>query len=189
MIDVLLSASVPLPTRDRSFFDTADVSAIREAVKALVEVVLPVGRITCGGHPAITPLLALFARDAGLSFRSITVYQSALFAGKAPKEISDFVDIRTVPAIGADRAASLTLMREEMIASRAFTAGVFIGGMEGLFEELAIFSRRHPSAKVLPIASTGAAAAMIYKTGAYDPRLAQDLTFASLFRRQLAIGP
>lgn len=39
MIDVFLSASVPLPDRNRVFFDTADVLAIREAIKALIEVV------------------------------------------------------------------------------------------------------------------------------------------------------
>ena len=79
MIDIFLSASVPLPTRNRVFFDTADVLAIREAIKALVEVVLPVGSITCGGHPAITPLLALFAREASLDRDRLAIYQSRLF--------------------------------------------------------------------------------------------------------------
>jgi hypothetical protein len=66
MTDIFLSASVPLPDWDHRFFETADVLSIREAIKALVETALPTGRITCGGHPAITPLLALFVREAGL---------------------------------------------------------------------------------------------------------------------------
>lgn len=188
MIDVFLSASVPLPQRDRSFFETADVLAIREAIKALVEVLLPVGRLTCGGHPAITPLLALFVREAGLGTEHLTIYQSALYAGLMPPEIADFADVQIVPAVTGDREASLTLMREKMIASRHFAAAVIIGGMEGVFEELELFTRTHPDAVVLPLASTGAAAAIIHKNGKYDAQLARDLTFSSLFRRRLPIS-
>ena len=96
MIDVFLSASVPLPQRDRRFFETADVLAIREAVKALVEVAAV--NITCGGHPAITPLLALFVREAGLRPDGLTIFQSAFFAGRTPPEIAAFVHVRVVPA-------------------------------------------------------------------------------------------
>jgi len=188
MIDVFLSASVPLPQRDRRFFETADVLAIREAIKALVEVVLPVGRITCGGHPAITPLLALFVREAGLGSEGLTVFQSALFTDQLPPELADFVDVRVVPALSTDRDASLTAMREEMVGSRKFAAAVIIGGMEGVFEELDIFTRRHPDAVILPIASTGAAAAIVHRDGNYDEQLASDLTYSSLFRRRLPLA-
>jgi hypothetical protein len=188
MIDVFLSASVPLPKRDRRFFDTADVLAIREAVKALVEVVLPVGRITCGGHPAITPLLALFVREAGLGADRLTIFQSALFARRFPRDIADFVDVRVIPAVGRNRKASLTAMRKEMVASRRFAAAVIIGGMEGVFEELDLFVKYHPSAAVLPLASTGAAADIIYRTGSYDEQLAHNLTYPSLFRRSLPLS-
>lgn len=185
MINVFLSASVPLPQRDRRFFETADILGIREAVKALVEVVLPIGSITCGGHPAITPLLALFVCEAGLGADGVTIYQSAFFAGQTPPEITDFVNVRVVPAVGNDRGASLTAMREEMVASRHFAAAVIIGGMEGVFEELDLFVRHNPTAAVLPLASTGAAAAVIHQKGNYDKQLARDLTFPSLFRRRL----
>lgn len=187
-MDVFLSASIPLPKRDRRFYETADVLSIREAVKGLVEVVLPVGRITCGGHPAITPLLALFVREAGLESNGVTIFQSQLFAKKLPAEIADFVDVRVVPAVSRDRAASLTAMRKQMITSRDFQAAVFIGGMEGLFEELDLFVHHHPLAVVLPLASTGAAAAMIFKSGTYDEQLARDRTYPSLFRRRLHLS-
>jgi hypothetical protein len=185
MIDVFLSASVPLPDRDRRFFDTADVLLIREALKALVEVVLPRGRITCGGHPAITPLLALFVREANLKGERLTIFQSELFAGMMPPENAAFADVRIVSAVSDDREASLAEMRERMIASRDFAAAVVIGGMEGVLEEVRLFARRHPTAPILPLASTGAAAAEIHREGDYPQDLISNLTFSSLFRRRL----
>ena len=188
MIDIFLAASVPLPSRDPRFFGSADVLLIREAVKALVEVVLPVGRITSGGHPAITPLLSLFVREAGLGSDRLTIFQSAYFAGSMPLENVEAADVRIIPAVNNDREASLTHMRRDMIASRRFAAAVVIGGMDGIFEEIKIFSTLHPWASILPLASTGAAAAMVYKAGAFDPELATNLTFSSLFRRKLRPG-
>lgn len=185
MIDIFLSASIPLPTRNRVFFETADVLLIREAVKALVEVVLPSGRITYGGHPAITPLISLFVRDANLNGDRLTIFQSRFFANELPLENRGFVDVHIVPAVSANREASLSAMREAMLTSRRFAAAVLIGGMEGIFEELAIFRRLHPTAAILPLASTGAAAAIVHKEGNFDPELANDLTYASLFRRRL----
>jgi hypothetical protein len=188
MIDVFLSASVPLPTRDRLFFDTADVLLIREAVKALVEVVLPIGRITSGGHPAITPLLSLFVREAALGPDRLTIFQSEFFTGQMPAENDDFVDVRVVPAVNNSRDASLTRMRRDMIISRQFAAAVIIGGMEGIFEEVELFSLHHPHAAILPLASTGAAAAIVHKQGQFDPELATNLTFSSLFRHKLQLS-
>lgn len=185
MIEVFLSASVPLPDRNRIFFETADVLAIREAIKSLVEVVLPRGRITCGGHPAITPLLAFCVREAELSADRVTIYQSRLFEGRLPPELADFIDVRMVDAVGTDRARSLTAMRRAMIGSRPFSAGVFVGGMEGIFEESNLFAELHPSAPILPLSTTGAAAAVLYKNGSYDPELARNRTYSSLFRRRL----
>ncbi len=185
MIDIFLSASVPLPTRNRVFFETADILLIREAIRALIEVVLPIGRITYGGHPAITPLIALFVRDAGLDGDRLTIFQSQFFAREFPLENRGFMDVRLVPAVSQNRNASLLAMREAMLSSRRFAAAVVIGGMEGTFEELSIFRRLHPTAIVLPLASTGAAAAIAYKQGNFDSEIANDLTYASIFRRRL----
>lgn len=185
MIEVFLSASVPLPERDRLFFETADVLAIREAIKALVEVVLPIGRITCGGHPAITPLLALFVREAALNRDRLTIYQSELYRGQLPPELADFADVRMVPAVNFDKKASITAMRRAMIGSRSFSAAVIVGGMEGIFEEHDLFVERHPNAAVLPLSTTGAAADIVYRLGKYDPVFARNRTYSSLFRRKL----
>lgn len=65
-IEVFLSASVPLPSRHHRYFETADVIAIRESVRALATAVLPVGRLTTGGHPAITPVIRKVAESMGV---------------------------------------------------------------------------------------------------------------------------
>lgn len=185
MLDIFLSASVPLPNRNREFFETADVLAIREAIKALVEVVLPIGRITCGGHPAITPLLALFSREANLDNNRLSIYQSKLFENCLPSDLAGFVDVHMIPAVNNDRQASLMAMRKEMIGSRSFDAAVIIGGMEGIFDEHEMFLKCNPKAEVLPISTTGAAARIIYEKGQYDPVFARERTYSSLFRRKL----
>ena len=53
MLNIFLSASIPLSNRKKCFYETADVLAIKEAVRSLVEVVIPNGRIVCGGHTAM----------------------------------------------------------------------------------------------------------------------------------------
>ena len=184
MIDIFLSASVPLPTRNRQYFASADVLYIREAVKALVEVVLPIGRITYGGHPAITPLIAHFVEESGLPRDRLTIFQSAFFDGRMPEQNSAFYDVRIIAA-DRNRKLSLASMRAEMISSRNFGAAVFIGGMEGMEEEARLFTEQHPQALKLPIASTGAAAARLFHAGEYPQDLNDELTFISLFRRHL----
>lgn len=185
MIDILLSASVPLPNRDRHYFETADVLSIRESIKALVEVVLPMGRITFGGHPAITPLIALFVREAGLERDRLTVFQSRYFDGKLPEGNNEFHDVRFVDSVAGNREASLLAMRSAMIASRSFRAAVFIGGMEGVVHEAALIRELRPECVILPIASTGAAAVDVFREGNYPPELQSQLTYTTLFRRLL----
>ena len=186
MIDVLLSASVPLPDRDRHYFETADILSIREAIKALVEVVLPIGRITFGGHPAITPLIALFVREAGLNKDRLTIFQSAYFQAAFPEANDQFHDIRLIDAVVDDRDQSLAAMRSAMILSRPFRAAVFIGGMEGLVEEAGLVGELLPDCELLPIASTGAAAADIFRGAEYPAELESELTYTTLFRRRFA---
>lgn len=188
MIDVFLSASVPLPTRNPLFFETANVPAIREAVKALVEVVLPIGRITFGGHPAITPMIDFFVREDDLPRDRLTIFQSRFFEGMFPKENVEFHDVRVIEAVDKNLDLSLLRMRTEMINSRPFGAAVFIGGMEGIEEEAKLFADLKPNAILLPIASTGAAAAQLFHRGAYPPELKTELTYVTLFRRRLVLA-
>lgn len=189
MIEVFLSASVPLPERNRIYFETADVFLIRESIRALVEVVLPKGRITFGGHPAITPLMSLYARHAKLGNRHITIYQSDFFRGEMPRENDDFADIRYTAKVEGGVAENLALMRSEMLKSRKFDAAVLIGGMEGIRDEASMFKELHPQAKVLPLPATGAAARIEYLEGDYPNFLENEISFASLFRRTLLPSP
>jgi hypothetical protein len=79
-------------------------------------------------------------------------------------------------------------MRERMIGSQDFAAGVFIGGMDGVEEEYKTFRRIHPDKPVYPIASTGAAALALYERYMPERReLLSNLRYLSLFRRLLRI--
>ena len=184
-MDVFLSASVPSRDRSPRYFESADVLLIREAVKALIEVVLPRGRLVFGGHPAITPLIALFVQQLGLESSRLTVFQSAAFQPEFPEALSEFYDVRVIDANG-DRELSLGEMRVEMLSSRSFHAGVFIGGMDGVLDEARLFRLMHPSAKFLPVASAGGAARVLYQEVAGLPiSLSRELTYRTLFRRLL----
>ena len=192
MINVFLSASVPLPNRDRRFMELADVIAIRESVKALVTEVIPKGVIVFGGHPAITPLIALLLRGLGAdAVRRVILYQSAFFTEQFGKENDEFLDVRIIPAVANSRDESLRSMRAHMIGDTPFQAGVFIGGMEGVLDEFALFEQLHPRAARWPIASTGAAAKEIFEeAGERRPELfADEMTYSTLFRRLLSELP
>jgi SLOG cluster3 family len=184
---VFLSASVPDPRRDRRYYDTADLTAIRDAVRALVTVVLPKARLVWGGHPAITPLVRLIAEDMGITGADkIRLFQSTYFSGRMPKDNAAFESVVKVRGVKDDLEASLDLMRRQMIASERFAAGVFIGGMEGVETEYKMFLEKHPHAKALPIASTGGAALLIFRRRRSLPtELKDDLAYPSLFRRLL----
>ena len=80
-------------------------------------------------------------------------------------------------------------MRTKMLKSENFYAGVFIGGMEGVEEEYEMFCKLHPNALVIPVASTGAAALLIYqrKDRHFSSDLEIDLAYPSLFRRLLKL--
>lgn len=84
---IFLSASMPTKERDHRFFDTADFIAIRDAVVALVNAIIPNFRLVWGGHPAITPIIHDIFKKRGFDYNKyVTIYQSAYFAGNMPKE-------------------------------------------------------------------------------------------------------
>lgn len=188
MIRLFLSASVPLPNRNPKYLETADVLAIRDAVKALVTGVLDQGEIAFGGHPAITPLIALLMRGMPTETkRRVIIFQSTFFEKEFLDENDEFIDLRLTPAVRGDRAESLRLMRHAMITSIPYDAAVFVGGMEGVHEEYHAFRAAHPHAPCFPIASTGAAALELYNNGIERrPDLMLELTYPTLFRKLLA---
>jgi hypothetical protein len=188
---IFLSASVPDRKRHEKYHATADVVAIRDAVRALVTVVLPQARLVWGGHPAITPLIRIVAQDLGITDADqVRLYQSAFFRDTMPADNAAFESVTIVSRVKANQEASLERMRQEMISSERFSAGVFIGGMEGVEIEYRMFCRMHPSAKALPVASTGAAALHIFdeEPGRFPQELKYDYAYPSLFRRLLSIS-
>lgn len=184
-LNLFLSASVPIAGRDESkYLATADIIAIRDAVIALVSVALPRYHLIWGGHPSITPLIANVLRHSDKEINSsVTVYQSGFFVKDFPTDNKDVEDIVVTKDLGT-REESLELMRQKMIAGNDFAAAVFIGGMNGVEDEYEMFAANHPKAKILPMASTGAAALMLYEANKdkFDERLKFDMAFASVFK-------
>lgn len=188
---IFLSASVPDPKRDPKYYDTADIIAIRDAVRALATVVLPHASLTWGGHPAITPLIRVVAESVGITgANKVRLFQSQWFSAELPTDNAAF-EAYTMTPREASLQASLSVMRRIMLHSAAFDAAIFIGGMEGVEEEFAMFCEAHPQAKIWPIASTGAAAAILYEREMAKFRfpniLKTDFAYPSLFRDLLGL--
>jgi hypothetical protein len=185
---VFLSASIPYPDRDKKFYDTADIVAIRDAVRALATVVIPRAHLVWGGHPSITPLIRFVMERMNADLKThITLYQSLFFEDKFPKDNFAFENIVLTESKNT-RDESLEIMRSKLIGDNDFSAGIFIGGMEGINEEFELFRDRHPNALVLPIASTGAAAKILYDSYSqrFSERLLNDYAYMALFRHFLS---
>ncbi|KGN93841.1 hypothetical protein HQ39_09560 [Porphyromonas sp. COT-108 OH2963] len=188
MKNIFLSASIPLPERDEKYIGTADIIAIRDAVIALTTVVLPHHRLIWGGHPSITPLIYYVMERLNLNIQEhITLYQSRFFEKYFPEDNNKFENIVFTDVVDNDREKSLLYMRHKMLDESEFSAGIFIGGMEGVEEEYEMFVKKHPKALALPIASTGAAAKKIYDERFTDKneRLVKDYAYMSLFQKYL----
>lgn len=182
--NIFLSASIPYPERDRRFYDTADIIAIRDSVRALATVVIPNAHLIWGGHPAITPLIR-FVMDKMKSDlkKHVTLYQSDFFRKYFPIDNFHFEHIIITKKL-ENRDSSLEFMRREMILKNDYSAGIFIGGMEGVIDEYLLFKETHPKALILPIASTGAAAKIIYEEyeKLSNQRILNDYAYMGLFR-------
>lgn len=189
---VFLSASVPDPLRHQRYIGSADLVGIREAVLALVQVVLPRTELVFGGHPAISPLVVMVADQFGLKDK-VRIFQSELFRPRVPKESLAFPFITWTEAIAGELEPSLRAMREEMLASALFSAGVFIGGMEGVEAEFTLFREKHPIVPAYAIASTGAAALALWQEHpqadhSLQKKLADELVYDALFRSLPGVG-
>lgn len=193
MKKIFLSASVPKTDRPARYYETADTIAIRDAVRALATVVIPKAQLIWGGHPSITPMIREILQQTNTDVQHhVTIYQSEFFAGHYPKENKSFEHIViTEPKI--DKPTSLKEMRTRMISDPHYTAGIFIGGMEGVEEEYDLFRQYHPGKPALVIASTGAAAAIIFERMKNlpqrpDSRLKDDYAYMSLFKDLLDLS-
>jgi hypothetical protein len=187
---IFLSASVPVAGR-APFDADAQPLAIQAAVVALATVVLGRRTLVWGGHPAITPMLWAAAQELGVQYRStVRLFQSRFFQDDFPEENKYFGNVTYVDAVPGDQAASLRLMRDKMLRSEKFEAGVFVGGMEGIFEEHALFAAVDPNAKVVPLAQTGGAARMLsQRVGYRPPATVGPLDFVRLLYQELGVSP
>jgi hypothetical protein len=195
---VFLSASVPDPKRHRRYWESADLIAIRDAVSALAEVVLPRQALVFGGHPAITPMIRLIAKACDARHH-VVLYQSKFFAQVYPPDNQEFTDIVETEVKG-DRESSLAYMRERMLTDTPFAAAFFIGGMEGVEVEFKALGQFQPEVPRFAVVSTGGAAsqmpvgetnrheaqrAYVLETR-YRHELETDLAYLSLFRKILS---
>ena len=113
------------------------------------------------------------------------IFQSRFFARDFPADNTTFEHVELVDAIPNDREASLLRMREAMFEGY-FSLALFIGGMEGVEAEYKMFSKRHSNIPAWPIASTGAAAGIIYDSNAGlqrdHPELRDEISYLTLMR-------
>jgi SLOG cluster3 family len=186
---LFLSASVPYrrpPARlrtageaeaNRWFVEHAEPLRIRESIAHLCRFAFrrDLG-IVFGGHPAISPLLleaaSRFSPEPSPRPR-VVIFQSLFYVERIPPATLALANwhcgallwTRPEPETAPSEEASLTAMRVAMVGSPGLVAGLFIGGMEGLYEEASLFQARHPEAPMYALGSTGSAAARLLESG------------------------
>lgn len=190
--NIFLSASVPAPERAERYRRVKDAHLeIEEAVVSLARAVFAEGgTLVFGGHPTISPLVAMVAgeystprfvesRDEEVR-TPIHIYQSRAYEGYVPDETlmmfrAGYATLHWTRAVDGecfdpkaprDRQGcprSLRHMREQMIRETAPVAMVCIGGMEGVEEETEIFLRLREGAPIYVFGETGGASALLAK--------------------------
>jgi len=191
MKEIFLSASVPEQGRG-DFYESADPFLIQFAVRELITVCLGRRRVIWGGHPSITPMVHAVCKDFGMEFAPpVVLYQSRFFENRFPEDNKYFETV-LVDYVEGDLAGSLVALRRTML-SRPIETAVFIGGMEGIFQEYEMFQGRHgPNAHVLALGAPGGAARRLAEGSVSNGRIERDLDridFARLFQERLGISP
>ena len=166
---ILLAASYP----PRSYHEKADSHEIAAAVKALAGAVFQRGwTLVFGGHPTISPLILMIAREYDRRNR-VVIYQSRYFTnhiGPATRALlsehyGEIVEVPNHPSEPPPAAGerldptrcplSLALMRESMIKHPGIAGMVLIGGDTGVRQELELFKLRHRELPVIPVGAPG----------------------------------
>ena len=163
--DIFLSASFPSGKRGKSF-EPHDPAAIADAVSAFARAILGSnGRLAFGGHPTITPLILMIARELKVQ-KSVFIYQSKWFKDEIPPEVGQIDDegfgfvVWTPKAITLNE--SLQIMRHKMInQSSKYVGAIFIGGMEGIRDEFHLVKEHSRQTPCIPIIGPGGAAARL----------------------------
>lgn len=186
---VFMSASVPSPERADQFRRIPDAAEqIEQAVVSLTRAVLSEGgRLVFGGHPAISPLVAMVAGEyrkpryaeskEDRPRPNVRIYQSDLFRERIPEStllmfqlgMADLVwtpknpneSFDDGPAKGPRFRRSLDRMRDMMLRDEQPDAMVAIGGMEGVFDETRLFRDLFPGRPIYALRRTGGASALL----------------------------
>jgi hypothetical protein len=186
---VFLSASVPDPKGDPEYAATADAVAITAAVGALVYVTLGRRLLVWGGHPAITPMIWVVAKEFQVDYGAwVKLYQSRFFEDEFPDENRRFQNVTFTESVPGSREKSLEAMRLRMFTEHKFDAAIFVGGMGGVIEEFDMFRQLQPKALTVPIMSTGGAVrALVDRFPFIDSDLFDDMDYVMLLHRKLGI--
>jgi hypothetical protein len=187
---ILLSASVPSETRSKKYHE--NYTKIKNAQIQIEEAIIGLsrnifqanGKIVFGGHPSISPLVAMVATEFRINKeieninrneareKPITIFQSRAYEKVIPKETTGLFTLGYSNIVWTDAVAgeefnpnthgetqceeSLKVMRSQMI-SEQIDALVCIGGMEGVEREFEMFTEYHPGKPVFLLKSTGGA--------------------------------
>lgn len=195
---VFLSSSIPDPARWEGGFDALEIT---DAVVALARACLTQGvRLVTAAHPTIAPLLLYVAAEFPADPESrVTIYQSHLFDDVLPTatrrfEASGVGEVIWTSAADGDEPrpgswdASLLTMRTQMLSQSSLSAAVFIGGMDGIRDEHALFNQLVPDRPSYPIGRPGGEARALVDDG---PRALRDTlrdgdVYPALWRTVLA---
>lgn len=186
---IFLSAGVPDPNA-KQYMGEADTAAISALVSALLFVALGRRQIVWGGHPAITPMIWAYAEALNVDYgKWVTLYQSDFFKDDFPEENARFGNVIVTKAVEGDRERSLEIMRRRMLSETRFEAAIFAGGMGGIFDEYRLVTELANGAKILPIVSTGGAAAALGAEVNASSDLVDELDYVALLFDRLSIDP
>jgi len=204
---VFLSASIPAPQREQKYLKNTDSNTIMKAIEALAKEALAHGQLVFGGHPLISPIILGIAKRMD-ALSKVGIFQSELFRQHIPVESQQFPQLFWTRNVAGSRDASLLLMREIMASlpghekrdlipeglkddfldSVEYTAGVFIGGMEGVEEEARIFMEKNPDTPVFFMGSTGGAARILLENSpdlyeeSFQNTLRESTNYSELFK-------
>jgi hypothetical protein len=187
---IFLSASVPTVRRAEQYRRIEDAHfEIEQAVISLARAVFSEsGQLVFGGHPAISPLVAMIAgeyREPRYAEGSeekpsapIRIFQSRAFEGFLPSDTLLMYQLGYATITWIDAAKnekfdpnidykeppcpeSLRIMREAMIGGTRPEAMVCIGGMEGVEREAEIFREFRAESPIYVLERTGGASLLM----------------------------
>lgn len=169
---IFLSAGVPDEREprgplDQYYIEHRHLNRISEAVDNLCRFAFSRNiDIVFGAQPAISPLLLSAARRFGeKTDNRVIIFQSAFFQHKIPRSTLELAKgygtmllTQAKPLDHPIQSESLTWMRTIMVKSPNLIGAIFIGGMDGIEEEAALFHNREHPKPMFAIGSTGSAA-------------------------------